>query len=134
MHTHSLNTISTAFPPAPAPACPQVLFNDTIEYNIRYARPDCSEDEVIEAAKAAEIHNAILTFPGWRVCCCAHACMCALHVCVHVFGMTRRWHKADPTFHVVHNRSSLRTRRPQPLSTPRNATQMVMTRLLASEA
>ncbi|EGD79239.1 ATP-binding cassette sub-family B member 6 [Salpingoeca rosetta] len=40
-----------------------VLFNDTIRYNIRYARPDCSEEEIIEAAKAAEIHNAILSFP-----------------------------------------------------------------------
>ncbi len=32
-----------------------VLFNDTIEYNIRYGRPSATEEEVIEAAKAAQI-------------------------------------------------------------------------------
>eukprot|EP00043_Microstomoeca_roanoka_P013838 m.136026 g.136026 ORF g.136026 m.136026 type:complete len:877 (-) comp15861_c0_seq2:159-2789(-) len=40
-----------------------VLFNDTIKYNIFYARPDCQEDEIIEAAKAAEIHDSICSFP-----------------------------------------------------------------------
>ena len=29
-----------------------VLFNDTLRYNIRYGRPDASDDEVIEAAQA----------------------------------------------------------------------------------
>jgi ATP-binding cassette subfamily B protein len=41
-----------------------VLFNDTILYNIRYGRPDASDDEVIEAARAAHIHDFIVTLPA----------------------------------------------------------------------
>ena len=40
-----------------------VLFNDTIGYNIAYGRPDASEEELIEAAKAAKIHDFILSLP-----------------------------------------------------------------------
>merc|ERR1719334_86490 len=40
-----------------------VLFNDTIRYNIRYGRIDATDEEVEEAAKVAEIHNAIMEFP-----------------------------------------------------------------------
>ncbi|WP_018150559.1 ABCB family ABC transporter ATP-binding protein/permease [Leeia oryzae] len=40
-----------------------VLFNDSIYYNIAYGRPDASEEEVIEAAKAAHIHEFVLTLP-----------------------------------------------------------------------
>jgi len=40
-----------------------VLFNDTIRYNIHYGRPEASEDEVTEAAKAAHIHDFIMTLP-----------------------------------------------------------------------
>jgi ATP-binding cassette, subfamily B, heavy metal transporter len=40
-----------------------VLFNDTILYNIRYGRPDASDDEIFEAARAAHIHEFILTLP-----------------------------------------------------------------------
>jgi ATP-binding cassette subfamily B protein len=40
-----------------------VLFNDTIHYNIRYGRPEASEAEVIEAARAAHIHDFIETLP-----------------------------------------------------------------------
>lgn len=40
-----------------------VLFNDTIRYNIRYGRPDASDDEVEEAAKLAQIHGFILSLP-----------------------------------------------------------------------
>jgi len=40
-----------------------VLFNDTIYYNIAYGRPDASRDEVIAAAKAAKIHDFILSLP-----------------------------------------------------------------------
>lgn len=32
-------------------------------YNIRYGRVTASDEEVEEAAKAAEIHTRILTFP-----------------------------------------------------------------------
>jgi ABC-type transport system involved in Fe-S cluster assembly fused permease/ATPase subunit len=41
-----------------------VLFNDTIRYNIHYGRTDASEAEVIEAARAAHIHDFILTLPA----------------------------------------------------------------------
>ena len=40
-----------------------MLFNDTISYNIEYGRPGCSREEVIAAAQAAEIHDAVLKFP-----------------------------------------------------------------------
>uniref|UniRef100_A0A914X1U6 ATP-binding cassette sub-family B member 6 n=1 Tax=Plectus sambesii TaxID=2011161 RepID=A0A914X1U6_9BILA len=39
-----------------------VLFNDTVSYNIRYGRVDASEEEMIEAAKAADIHKTIIGF------------------------------------------------------------------------
>jgi ATP-binding cassette, subfamily B, heavy metal transporter len=40
-----------------------VLFNDTILYNIHYGRPAASPAEVIEAAKAAHIHEFIESLP-----------------------------------------------------------------------
>ncbi len=40
-----------------------VLFNDTIHYNIAYGRPDASEDEIRAAARAAKIHDFILSLP-----------------------------------------------------------------------
>ncbi len=40
-----------------------VLFNDTIRYNIRYGRPDATEGEVVEAARAAHIHDFIMSLP-----------------------------------------------------------------------
>ncbi len=40
-----------------------VLFNDTIYYNIQYGRPDASREEVIDAAKAAHIHDFIVSLP-----------------------------------------------------------------------
>jgi len=40
-----------------------VLFNDTIRYNIRYGRPDASEDEIVAAARLAQIHDFIITLP-----------------------------------------------------------------------
>jgi ATP-binding cassette subfamily B protein len=40
-----------------------VLFNDDIRYNIRYGRPDATEEEVTEAARSAHIHDFIVTLP-----------------------------------------------------------------------
>jgi len=40
-----------------------VLFNDTIYYNILYGRPAATPEEVIEAARAAHIHDFIETLP-----------------------------------------------------------------------
>lgn len=40
-----------------------VLFNDTIRDNIRYGRISASDQDVEEAAVAADIHDKIMTFP-----------------------------------------------------------------------
>jgi len=40
------------------------LFADTIFENIRYGKPDATEEEVIEAAKKAEIYDDILEMPN----------------------------------------------------------------------
>ncbi len=40
-----------------------VLLSGTIRDNIRYGRPDAGDDEVIEAAKAAQAHDFVLAFP-----------------------------------------------------------------------
>ena len=40
-----------------------VLFNDTIEYNIAYGRPDSTHDEIVEAAKLAQIHDFVQHLP-----------------------------------------------------------------------
>ena len=40
-----------------------VLFNDTIYYNIQYGRPEATREEVIEAARAAHIHDFISSLP-----------------------------------------------------------------------
>jgi ATP-binding cassette subfamily B protein len=39
------------------------LFNDTIAQNIRYASPDATMEEIVEAAKAACIHESIMEMP-----------------------------------------------------------------------
>ncbi len=40
-----------------------VLFNDTVEYNIAYGRPGATREEVEAAAKAAHIHDFIVSTP-----------------------------------------------------------------------
>ncbi len=40
-----------------------VLFNDTIRYNIAYGRANATEDDIIDAARAAQIHDFILSLP-----------------------------------------------------------------------
>ncbi|CAB3998707.1 ATP-binding cassette sub-family B member 6, mitochondrial [Paramuricea clavata] len=39
-----------------------VLFNDNIRYNIRYGRVEATDEEVEDAASAADIHERILSF------------------------------------------------------------------------
>lgn len=39
------------------------LFNGSIEENIGYARPEASHAEIVEAARAAHIHDDILAMP-----------------------------------------------------------------------
>ena len=40
------------------------LFNDTMRENIRYGKPDATEEEIVEAAKRANIHDYIMTLPA----------------------------------------------------------------------
>lgn len=40
-----------------------VLFNDTLAYNVRYGRPDASQDEIMAAASAAQISGFISKLP-----------------------------------------------------------------------
>jgi ATP-binding cassette subfamily B protein len=39
------------------------LFYDTIRENLAYAKPDATQEEIEAAAKAANIHNVIMSFP-----------------------------------------------------------------------
>ena len=40
------------------------LFNDSMRENIRYGKPDATEEEIIEAAKRANIHDYIMSLPA----------------------------------------------------------------------
>ncbi len=40
-----------------------VLFNDTVGYNIAYGRAGASQADIVEAAKAAKIHDFIMSLP-----------------------------------------------------------------------
>jgi ABC-type transport system involved in Fe-S cluster assembly fused permease/ATPase subunit len=40
-----------------------VLFNDSILYNIAYGNPAASHDEIVQAAKAASIHDFVMALP-----------------------------------------------------------------------
>ena len=40
------------------------LFHGTIMDNIRYGKLDATEEEVIQAAKAAHVHRFVQTLPG----------------------------------------------------------------------
>jgi ATP-binding cassette, subfamily B, bacterial len=39
------------------------LFHDTIASNLRYARPDATDAEIVEACRAARIHDLIMSLP-----------------------------------------------------------------------
>jgi ATP-binding cassette, subfamily B, heavy metal transporter len=40
-----------------------VLFNDTIRYNIAYGKPDATQEEIVAAARLAQIHDFIMSLP-----------------------------------------------------------------------
>lgn len=40
-----------------------MLFNDTLFYNVAYGDPSASKEQVIEAAKKAQIHDTIMSMP-----------------------------------------------------------------------
>nr|POF18481.1 heavy metal tolerance protein [Quercus suber] len=56
----TLNSLRDAFGMVPQDPS---LFNASIMDNIRYARLDATDDEVMDACRAAAIHDKILTFP-----------------------------------------------------------------------
>ncbi|MBS0321643.1 MAG: ABC transporter ATP-binding protein/permease [Proteobacteria bacterium] len=41
-----------------------VLFNDTIEYNIAYGKPGAAHDEIVAAARLAQIHDFVASLPA----------------------------------------------------------------------
>jgi len=41
-----------------------ILFGDSIKENIRYGKPDATDDEVVEVAKIAEIHSYVQSLPN----------------------------------------------------------------------
>lgn len=40
-----------------------VLFNESLMYNLKYANPEATDEQVYEACRAASIHDKILAFP-----------------------------------------------------------------------
>jgi ATP-binding cassette subfamily B protein len=62
---HDLREFTQASVRAAIGIVPQdtVLFNDTIYYNIRYGRPAASRADIEEAARAAHIHDFIVSLP-----------------------------------------------------------------------
>ncbi len=43
-----------------------ILFNASVSHNIRYARPDATDEEVEAAARTAQIHDVIQRLPGGK--------------------------------------------------------------------
>ncbi len=62
---HPLNQLTQASVRQAIGIVPQdtVLFNDTVYYNIAYGRPSASREEVEHAARAARIHDFIVSTP-----------------------------------------------------------------------
>lgn len=62
---HDLRQLKQASLRAAIGIVPQdtVLFNDTIFYNIQYGRPEASREEVLGAARAAQLHDFIESLP-----------------------------------------------------------------------
>lgn len=44
-----------------------VLFNNDIQYNIRYGRTNATDIEVEKAARSADIHEKIMAFPESKI-------------------------------------------------------------------
>ncbi|KAK4194746.1 hypothetical protein QBC40DRAFT_28888 [Triangularia verruculosa] len=40
-----------------------ILFNETLMYNLRYANPKATDEDIYEACRAAAIHDRIMSFP-----------------------------------------------------------------------
>ena len=65
INDHDLRSLKQSSLRAAIGIVPQdtVLFNDSIFYNINYGRPSASRDEVIAAARAAQLHEFIESLP-----------------------------------------------------------------------
>jgi ABC-type multidrug transport system fused ATPase/permease subunit len=45
-----------------------ILFNMSVMHNLRYSRPDATDEEVYQACQAASIHERIMSFPeGYNI-------------------------------------------------------------------
>ncbi|HEV8553275.1 MAG TPA: ABC transporter ATP-binding protein/permease [Casimicrobiaceae bacterium] len=62
---HDLRAVQQASLRAAIGIVPQdtVLFNDSIEYNIAYGRPGATHEEIIAAARLAQIHDFVASLP-----------------------------------------------------------------------
>eukprot|EP00955_Chlamydomonas_euryale_P084287 363944-Chlamydomonas_euryale.AAC.1 len=87
-HTCStLNSPPVCLSSLPAAFRPQdcMLFNDTVLHNIRYGRVNATDEEVVEAAAVAHIHESIET-KARAAASGEHACMrCCAQACIHAF-------------------------------------------------
>ena len=53
------------------------LFNATLEENIAYGREGATREDVVAAAQAAHLHDAILSWPKVRWLLCRPECLCS---------------------------------------------------------
>lgn len=62
---HDINDLTTDSVRRAIGVVPQetILFNESIMYNLKYANPQCTDEEVFEACRAASIHDRIMSFP-----------------------------------------------------------------------
>jgi ATP-binding cassette subfamily B protein len=62
---HDLRAVQQASVRAEIAIVPQdtVLFNDSIEYNIAYGRPGATHDEIVAAARLAQVHDFVSALP-----------------------------------------------------------------------
>jgi ATP-binding cassette subfamily B protein len=40
-----------------------VLFNDTVEFNLKYGNPDATQDQLEKVAKRCHLHEKIISMP-----------------------------------------------------------------------
>jgi ATP-binding cassette subfamily B protein len=60
INTHNINSVRSAVAVVPQEIS---LFNGSILYNLRYGNLGASEQDLIEASKAAQLHDFVLTLP-----------------------------------------------------------------------
>ena len=40
-----------------------VLFNDTVEFNLKYGNPDAAQEQIEQVAKRCHLHEKIISMP-----------------------------------------------------------------------